>query len=244
MATGQRLSLRLLAAIVLTALIIVAAIFGSESGIITTVGQWLQDRGPKAAALLFLTHVVAGVFASPTWMFIALAGYLFGFTRGLALGYGAMLTASLAAFFVGRTIARSWVQQRLGDHRRLKALDAAVRSRGFGIVLMSRLSVVLPMNVLNYGYAITGVRAADFALGSVIGLVPMCVLFTLLGTSVDNLTTLANTDIRDRGGAWVLWLGLLIAAIVVLWVARLTTKALEAATREAEHNESVNPDEA
>ena len=240
MRDGVKLTLAI--AVICAVVVLASRLGGSE---IAAIGAWLQEQRSLAAAIILVVHVIATSLGSPSFIFIALAGYLFGIPWGLALGYASTILAAAAAFVVGRTIGRRWVQDLLAENRRLKALDLAVRENGFSIVLLSRLSIVLPMNLLNYGYAITRVSFKDYFLGTALGLIPAISLFALLGSSVDNVAQLATMDPTDSGaGVWLFWIGLGLAAAVTVWVAKLTGNALERALAEAEHNLSKPPSDA
>lgn len=68
---------------------------------------------------------------------------------------GATLGA-IAAFWVGRYLARDWVSRKIEDNASFSAIDQAVAEEGFKIVLLTRLSPVFPFNLLNYAFGLTG----------------------------------------------------------------------------------------
>ena len=226
MQSNTRRRARSLAIVTLLGAAVVAAVALDRAQLLT-LGQWLEQNRPVAAIVLFVCHVAASLLLLPGWVFIALAGYLFGIPLGLGLAYLSTVTACLAVFFVGRTIATGWVQRRLGDSRLLTALDSAVAENGFFIVLLTRLSLVLPLNFLNYGYSVTGVRVAHYAVGTAIGMIPAVSVYAFLGASVGDLSKLLAGDYRALEGGWLLWLSLAIAVGVAVWVGRLTNATLK-----------------
>ena len=60
-----------------------------------------------------------------------------------------------AAFLVGRYLARDMVVRKLQGSDRFRAVDSALKSGGWWIVLLLRLSPVFPFNLLNYAYGLT-----------------------------------------------------------------------------------------
>ncbi len=53
---------------------------------------------------------------------------------------------------------RSWVEKSVEKYPKFKAVDTAIAEKGWIIVLLVRLSPVIPFNLLNYGLALTSVR--------------------------------------------------------------------------------------
>jgi uncharacterized membrane protein YdjX (TVP38/TMEM64 family) len=219
-----RNAVRWVAAMVVIGCMVSAAVLVGQDPLLA-LGHWLDQNRSIAAVVLVACHVLTSALMLPSWVFIALAGYLFGIPLGLGLAYLSTLTASLAVFAIGRTLGHGWAQQRLQGFAILKALDAAVVSNGLMIVTLTRLSLVLPLNLLNYAYSVTGVGLNHYAIGTAVGLIPAVTVYAVLGASVDNLAGLLTGDYQNPGG-WMLWVSLAIALGVTWWVARLTKQTL------------------
>src|SRR4030095_36542 len=92
------------------------------------------------------------------------AGFVFGLPVGVALASAGSVLGATLAFLVGRLVARDWVEQRTAAWPRFRALDAATRHDGFVIVLLARLSPLIPFNLLNYLLSLTATRFRDYVL--------------------------------------------------------------------------------
>jgi uncharacterized membrane protein YdjX (TVP38/TMEM64 family) len=206
---------------------------------LTALGLWLDQNRSVAAIVLVICHVLTSLLVLPSWVFIALAGYLFGIPLGLGLAYISTVTACVAVFGVGRLAARDWVQRRLRDSRTLAALDKAVTENGFFIVLLTRLSLVLPLNLLNYSYSVTGVSVVQYVTGTAIGMIPTVAVYAFLGASVGDISSLLTGDYQGLNGGWLIWVSLAIAVGVTVWVARLTNVTLKRHLLDAE---ALGPD--
>ena len=90
-----------------------AAAVLAKYGLGTVLARVAAWRG--AASLPFvLCYAFAAVVLLPDSLLTIAAGVLFGLARGLVLvSIGSMLGAA-AAFFLGRSIARDWIQRRSG----------------------------------------------------------------------------------------------------------------------------------
>jgi uncharacterized membrane protein YdjX (TVP38/TMEM64 family) len=84
---------------------------------------------------------------------------------------GSVLGAT-AAFLVGKTLLRGWIERRIAAYPRFQAIDRVVGEQGFKIVLLVRLSPLFPFNLLNYAFGLTKVRLWQYVLASWIGMLP------------------------------------------------------------------------
>src|SRR5581483_12499677 len=103
-----------------------------------------RGMGFWGPVLLTLLYVPAALLLVPGSWLSVLGGFVFGWWRAAAaVSVGATLGAC-TAFLVGRYLARDWVARRLGEHPRFRALDRAVTEQGFKILVLCRLSPLLP----------------------------------------------------------------------------------------------------
>src|SRR5262249_24071426 len=147
---------------------------------------------------------------------------IFGVIRGfIAVSVGSVLGAA-AAFFVGRKLARGWVEQKVAGNPRFQALDRAVGTRGFKIVLLTRLSPIFPYTLLNYAFGLSRVRFRDYFLASWIGMLPGTVMYVYLGSLADNLAQVASGRVdKDAGQQVLFYAGLVITVVVTVYVTRI-----------------------
>ena len=61
------------------------------------------------------------------------------------------------------------------------ALDAVLAQNGLRLNLLLRLCPFLPFSILNVGLGLTAIRTDDFALGTVMGMLPSVILLAYLG---------------------------------------------------------------
>lgn len=188
----------------------------------------LGALGPLALAAIWIP---ACVLLLPGSILTLGAGAVFGVAVGVvAVSVGSTLGAS-AAFWVGRTLAREWVERKVAHLARFGAIDRAVRREGFKIVFLTRLSPVFPFNLLNYAYGITAVRFRDYVLASWMGMLPGTILYVYLGAAARNLAGLAAGGGASGGTARTVLFagGLLATAAVVVIVTRTARKAIDRA---------------
>lgn len=127
-------------------------------------------------------YVLACVFAFSGAVLTLAGGALFGFWWGSLLNtLGANLGAS-AAFWVARRLGREGVQGLLGS--RLEGLDRLAQRSGFAWLLRLRLIPVVPFNLLNFGSGLTAMPWRDYALATVVGILPGTLVYTFFATAL------------------------------------------------------------
>jgi uncharacterized membrane protein YdjX (TVP38/TMEM64 family) len=179
--------------------------------------DWTAAHREVAWMAFIALYVVATVCFVPGLPLTLAAGAIFGVAAGTALVSVGSTVGATAAFFIGRTVARDWVGQRIAAWPRFRAVDRAVASRGFWVVLLMRLSPALPFFLLNYAFGITAVKAREYVLGSWLGMFPATLAYVYAGSVAANLGQALAGKVELGATGWVL-LGLGLAATVTVTV--------------------------
>jgi len=210
--------------VVLGALYLLFRYFG-----ITEVQETIDRAGVWAPLVLVLakasTLIIAPLGGAPIY---PLAGALFGFWKGAGLSIFATGLASLAAFLIGRYLARGWVEKVVRRNQGFVELARAVGQKGWNIVLLARLSPIFPFSVGNYAFGTTSIRAWQYFCASMLGTIPSGAVYTYLGVLSGDLALLRDPDRSRTWGEWLLLAGGFIATVVLFfYLRRLARKALE-----------------
>ena len=171
---------------------------------------------------IWVTLLLPGVWAS------MLAGVLYGTWLGSAIVFlGACLGAE-AAFLLGRTILRDWVQSRLMNLPKLQAVQKAVSREGLKLVLLTRLSPAFPFSLLNFIYGLSEVSFRDYTVG-LIGILPGTILFCGFGALAGDLTRFAEvlSDNTNLASSVIRLVGLIATLSVVWLIARAARNVLQ-----------------
>ena len=188
---------------------------------------WVRGLGMWGPIALGAIYIPATILFLPGSLLTLATGFLFGVFRGTLTASLASTLGAAVAFFVGRFIARDWIQAKVSKSPKFKALDDAVAEQGFKVVLLTRLSPMFPFNFLNYALAMTRVSFREYLLASWLGMLPGTVLFVYIGSSLASLSEISSGEF-EGGLASKILLGMgLIATIVVTTVAaRMAQRAL------------------
>ena len=187
----------------------------------------VQALGVWGPVILGAVYVIATVAMVPGLILTLGSGFAFGLTVGTITVSLASTLGATAAFVVGRTLARGWVERIAARSPRFGAVDKAVKEHGFKIVLLTRLSPVFPFNVLNYLFSLTSVRLRDYVLASWIGMFPATLMYVYFGTALKSITEVLSGQVEGGGAQKVLLgVGLVVTVVVTVFVTRLARRAI------------------
>lgn len=220
-------------------LIVLVSIHGFS--IFPAILEWFKKRsgwGGWGAYLGIYTAIVA--LFIPGVVFIMGAGFVFGFWRGLlAVWLGGSIGQALA-FLLARYLLRDWVESFVNNKwKKWKYIDAALEKDGWKLVLIMRLSPIIPYNLLNIAMATTSIHFLAFALVSSIGIIFECCIFVYLGTIADGITSIVEGHAgKPKAIQWVLlglsiFMGIVGAVFVSVMVRRAIRSADEMSNLDA-----------
>jgi len=214
---------------VIVAALIIASRFIDIQGFLTDALRWIENLGPLAAIVFMAIYMIATVLFAPASVLTLGAGVLFGVVMGSIYVFIAATIGASLAFFVGRYIARGWVEKQIEGNATFKAIDEAVAEEGVKIVLLTRLSPIFPFNLLNYAYGLTKVTYKDYVLGT-LGILPGTIMFVYVGSLVGDLATLGaqGADVETPGTVqWIIRILIFITIVgVTFYITKIARKAL------------------
>ena len=219
---GRPILLAIMIVIMLVAIVLLPVTEWLALGIV-----WIEAHRTLAWIVYLAIYIIATVLVVPVSILTLAAGYLFGLPLGVVLAsIGSVLGAS-GALLVGRFFVREWVAKRIADLPRFRALDQATRHEGFLIVFLTRLSPLFPFNLINYGLALTSVRVRDYFFATWLGMLPITILYTYVGSVAKNLTELTSGGLQNGGFSRTLVLvGLAASVVLTVLITRKATRTL------------------
>jgi len=191
-----------------------------------TFSQWIESLGIWGGVVFIAVYALGTLVLAPGALFTLAAGLVFGLAWGFPIVMiGATLGAGLA-FLVARYLLRERVKGALHKRPKFKAVDEAVREDGWKIVLLLRLSPLVPFNLQNYFFGITEIKFWQYIAATFAGIIPGVVLYLYLGAIGGALTG----DSEFGTPQWVfLGVGLLATIAIAVLVTIKAKKKLEEA---------------
>lgn len=223
---------KLVLKISLILLIVILAYYLNSRGLFKKGLIWIENFKPWSPLIFITGHILACVFLVPSFFFTFSAGVLFGLRPGFVYSLTGLVMGSLAAFLIGRFIARGWVLSLFSKSKRFRMLDEMVRRKGWKIVLLGRLSPIFPFTVGNYAFGLTKLSARKYFVATFIGTIPSTFVYVYLGVLTGSLAGLANGNHAYGPPEWLLFLiGILATVAVSLYLRRITKLALAESIR-------------
>lgn len=170
-----------------------------------------------------MIFILATVVLAPDWPLSVLAGLVYGLW-GIPVVIAAATIAASLAFLAARHLARERVRRLVVRRPAFAAVDRAVAEEGWKVVVLLRLSPLVPFNLQNYVFGVTGIPFAQYVPATLLGIAPATAVYVTLG-----MMGKAAAEGGGTGGAleWVLLgVGLAASAAVALLIARKARAAL------------------
>jgi len=180
-----------------------------------TLGVW----APVAYLMLRVLTTTIGI---PAFILSVVSGAVFGVGWGAFYSVLGAAIGAVGAFAVARYLARDWAQRTFASNQYLRQLDEGLKANAFWYVLSSRLSPLLPFNILNSLYGLTGVGLRDYFFGTFLGVIPNTIAYAWVGQTGQQAL---SEGLSWQLGAALTFLGLLSLGPVV-WM-RLKAPKLE-----------------
>lgn len=224
-ASRSRWPLVLAAGLVLA--VVVAARGLETRALLESALAWITDLGPWGLAIFVLLYVAATVLLLPAVALTLGAGALFGVVWAFVIVTLSATLGAVAAFLVGRYLARDWVARRVAASARLVAVDEAVAREGWKIVALTRLSPAFPFVLLNYAFSLTRVPLRHYVLATFVGMMPGIALYAYLGSLAGEVAAAAAGSRARTPWEWGVYaLGFVATLAVAAYVTRLARTAL------------------
>ncbi|XP_022758197.1 uncharacterized protein LOC111305181 [Durio zibethinus] len=191
--------------------------------------SWLkEDLGLWGPLVLACAYIPLTILAVPASVLTLGGGFLFGLPVGfIADSIGATIGATVA-FFLGRTIGRSYVISKLRKYPNFQAVSIAIERSGFKIVLLLRLVPLLPFNMLNYLLSVTPVGLGEYVLASWLGMMPSTFGLVYIGTTLKDLSDVTHGWNEVSTVHWVFMaLGFAVSVIMIVYITKVAKASLD-----------------
>ena len=195
--------------------------------------DWVGQMGVAGIFIFIGVYAAATVLLAPGAILTIGAGFAFGLWKGfLTVSAGSTLGAALA-FLVARFIARDKVEAIAKGNEKFRDIDNTIGKQGAKLVFLLRLSPVIPFNLSNYFYGLTGVKFWPYVLASWLGMMPGTFLYVYIGTAGKAAISAASSGEAMNHG-WQYWtlmsVGLAATIAVTIWVTKIARDALKTET--------------
>ncbi|MDP3277003.1 MAG: VTT domain-containing protein [Deltaproteobacteria bacterium] len=197
-----------------------------QQGLLSLI-EVMRNSGVKGVAIYLLVYGIGGAVAAPKAPFHVLAGFVYGPVWGVLAALGGVLCASSVAFGLGRTALRGVVRRRLSGNPTWEALQEVLEEDGLRMVGLVRMTPVVPQNFFSFAASSTRIRYPVYALGTLIGLLPIICFQAYVGSIMESAAAIARGEQAAGAPAIAAAVGgLILSAVGLTLVMRLARKKL------------------
>ena len=128
--------------------------------------------------------VALGFVMVPAMGMVLACGLIFGPWLGTVYALAGTLSSAIAGFLAGRKLGRQTLERALG--RRVRALGDKIAGQGAIAVYIIR-KIPAPFTLVNLVIGASGIRFIDFLAGTILGMGPIVVVFSVCGANLPSL---------------------------------------------------------
>jgi uncharacterized membrane protein YdjX (TVP38/TMEM64 family) len=225
----MRRLLRVLVVLVVVAIPMLATQLPPVKAALIALVELMREGGALGVLAYSASFSLGAILTAPIAIFSVMAGYAYGPLYGVLVASPSCVLATTLTFLVGRKVARERIARRIERDPRFATIDRAIGVNGLKIVLLLRLTPIVPQNFLSYMLAVTSVRLRDVMLATFAGLLPVICLQAYVGSLVRDAAELFEQQ-GLPSGPWtyvVPALGLVASIAAVVVTSRVAKKALD-----------------
>jgi uncharacterized membrane protein YdjX (TVP38/TMEM64 family) len=193
----------------------------------TALAERIRGAGVKGVLLFVGVYVAAEVALVPGSLLTMAAGFAYGPIRGLLVASPASVLAATTAFLLGRTVLRNWIRAKIARSAKARALDRAVARHSFRLIVLLRLSPIIPFNILNYALGLSDASLGRYVVASFLGMLPGTWMYVYLGSLATSAAGLGEASRAGGNERLALTIIGLAATVAVVFATRAARRALE-----------------
>jgi len=127
--------------------------------------------------IILFTFVPLTLF--PDSILAIAGGMCFGMVGGFIYTMIGAMFGGMLSFFLAKTLGHKTFKKFIKND--LSNLENAIKNRGFILVFILRLIPLFPFDVISYAAGFSGVKFKDFALATILGIIPGVFVFINIG---------------------------------------------------------------
>ncbi len=195
-------------------------------GYLEPVGEWLKSGGSWGLTLFIAATALFGALSIlPTAMLCLLGGWTFGFMVGMPAALLGITLATALGYALARWLAGDRLMIALEGQPKAQAILRAFTQDSFLrnalVVMLLRVSPVVPFAFTNLALAASRVSFPAFAIGTAVGLLPRSAAMAWIGSSLKHLTDSPPDDAR-----WLTYAGVVATLLALVLLSMMARRAV------------------
>ncbi|MDM7921581.1 MAG: VTT domain-containing protein [Pyrinomonadaceae bacterium] len=195
------------------------------------IGGWLRINW-ETGSFVYLASTIffCGLSLLPTNVIGLVGGWAFGFELGLAILISGIVGSAFISFLINSRISGGKLPDIADRYPKAAAVYRSLVKDNFwrttAIVILLRISVIMPFALTNFLMASARVPIRSFLIGTAVGMFPRSAAVAFIGSGLSEL------DISNTRDTYIFALGVAATIFTVIVIATISRRALERITAE------------
>ena len=185
---------------------------------------WIQHSGWIGWIWFIILYTLSCVLFLPGSVLSFGAGAVYGFWSGTLLVSLGSVTGALANFVSTRYLLRGWMARKFAGSRKFQALDHAAATDGWKLVMLTRISPILPHSLVSCAFGLSRISLLRYLLASWIGFLPISAAYAYGGAVIGKA---AQGGLPQGPLKWIAYaVELAVTVLITIWITRIAHNAL------------------
>ena len=173
----------------------------------------LGDQRIVFLVLLISVLTLLSTLSGLPILYLSMAmGFLLHFTPALLICWGVNVLSVMASFFMVRSAFTEYFREKYGEKKLIKRINKRIAKYGPWSVVFSRGIYIIPTNIINFSYPLSNITTRSYLLGTMIGLIPECLINILTGYLIKHeVILLSAPETRN-------WQAAIVGAFILLFL--------------------------
>lgn len=173
----------------------------------------LGDQRIVFLVLLISALTLLSTLSGLPILYLSMAmGFLLNFFPALLICWGVNVLSVMASFFMVRSVFTEYFREKYGEKKLIKRINKRIAKYGPWSVAFSRGIYIIPTNIINFSYPLSNISTRSYLLGTMIGLLPECLINVLTGYLIKHeVILLSAPETRN-------WQAVIVGAFILLLI--------------------------
>ncbi len=143
-------------------------------------------------------------------------GFLLNFTPAILICWGVNVLAVMASFFMVRSAFTEYFKEKYGEKKLIQRINKRIGNYGLWSVVFSRAIYIIPTNLINFSFPLSSITMRSYLVGTMIGLIPECLINVLTGYLIKHEVILLSTPETRNWQAAIIGLFILLLLLIFI----------------------------
>ena len=146
----------------------------------------LNDKSALGPIIFLVVYTILTISSVPTLPLNLAAGFLWGWFPGAIFTVMGASSGAVLTFFTSRYLFKNIFLEKFKGPGWVE-LDKGIKQNEWKVILFTRLNPAFPFGLTNWFFGLSQVSVFRFSVGTILGIFPGAVIFSILGSSVGQL---------------------------------------------------------